>query len=80
MNGRLSGKTILATASGQGIGRAAALAFAREGAKVWATDINEEALATLPPLRLARHLPSVTVPTSSQRQASDNPSHLRTSR
>lgn len=49
MSGRLAGKTILATASGQGIGRAAALAFAREGAKVWATDINEETLATLVP-------------------------------
>lgn len=47
MNGRLSGKTILTTASGQGIGRAVALAFAREGAKVWATDVNEETLATL---------------------------------
>jgi len=47
MRGRLAGKTIFATASGQGIGRAAALAFAREGATVWATDINEEALATL---------------------------------
>lgn len=47
MSGRLAGKTIFATASGQGIGRAAALAFAREGATVWATDINEKSLATL---------------------------------
>ncbi|MDX9862003.1 MAG: SDR family oxidoreductase [Rhodospirillales bacterium] len=47
MSGRLAGKTIFATASGQGIGRAAALAFAREGATVWATDINEKTLATL---------------------------------
>jgi len=47
MSGRLAGKTIFATASGQGIGRAAALAFAREGASVWATDINEQTLATL---------------------------------
>ena len=47
MSGRLAGKTVFATASGQGIGRAAALAFAREGATVWATDINEQALATL---------------------------------
>jgi len=47
MSGRLAGKTIFATASGQGIGRATALAFAREGAHVWATDINEKSLATL---------------------------------
>lgn len=45
--GRLSGKTALLTAAGQGIGRATALAFAHEGANVIATDINEEALATL---------------------------------
>ena len=47
MTDRLAGKTIFATASGQGIGRACALAFAKEGATVWATDINEAALATL---------------------------------
>ncbi len=47
MTGRLENKTALVTAAGQGIGRATALAFAREGAKVWATDINEETLATL---------------------------------
>ena len=47
MTGRLAGKTIFATASGQGIGRATVLAFAQEGATVWATDINEETLATL---------------------------------
>lgn len=47
MSGRLTGKTIFATASGQGIGRATAAAFAREGANVIATDINEETLATL---------------------------------
>ena len=41
------GKTVLATAAGQGIGRATALAFARAGANVWATDINEDALSTL---------------------------------
>ncbi|MBT3361133.1 MAG: SDR family oxidoreductase [Rhodospirillales bacterium] len=47
MSGRLAGKTIFATASGQGIGRAAALAFANEGARVIATDVNPETLATL---------------------------------
>jgi 2-keto-3-deoxy-L-fuconate dehydrogenase len=47
MTNRLSGKTALITAAGQGIGRATALAFAREGARVIATDLNEEALASL---------------------------------
>ncbi len=47
MSGRLAGKTALITAAAQGIGRAAALAMAREGARVHATDINEEALASL---------------------------------
>jgi len=45
--GRLAGKTAFITAAGQGIGRAAALAFAREGAKVWATDVNAKTLAEL---------------------------------
>jgi 2-keto-3-deoxy-L-fuconate dehydrogenase len=55
MTGRLSGKIALVTAAGQGIGRAAALAFAGEGATVWATDINEPLVADLsrdrPPVR-----------------------------
>ncbi len=37
---RLQGKTALITAAGQGIGQASALALAREGAQVIATDIN----------------------------------------
>ena len=45
--GRLTGKTALVTAAGQGVGRASALAMAREGARVIATDINEAALAEL---------------------------------
>ncbi len=44
---RLEGKSCLVTAAGQGIGRASALAMHQEGAKVIATDINEEALADL---------------------------------
>ncbi|MBW8299446.1 MAG: SDR family NAD(P)-dependent oxidoreductase, partial [Hydrogenophaga sp.] len=40
-------KKALITASGQGIGRASALAFARAGASVVATDINAEALGSL---------------------------------
>jgi len=47
MTGNLAGKTVLATAAGQGIGRATALAFARAGATVHATDINEKLLAEL---------------------------------
>jgi 2-keto-3-deoxy-L-fuconate dehydrogenase len=47
MGGRLAGKTAVVTAAGQGIGRATAIAFAHEGATVWATDINRDALATL---------------------------------
>ena len=47
MAGRLQGKTALVTAAGQGIGRASAVAMAREGASVIATDVNEAALATL---------------------------------
>ena len=44
---RLADKTCLITAAGQGIGRASALAFAAEGARVIATDINPDALASL---------------------------------
>lgn len=43
----LAGKTCLITAAAQGIGRASALAFARAGGRVIATDINAEKLADL---------------------------------
>jgi 2-keto-3-deoxy-L-fuconate dehydrogenase len=45
--GRLAGKTALITAAGQGIGRATAEAFLREGAVVIATDLNIDAVATI---------------------------------
>ena len=44
MAGRLEGKVALITAAGQGIGHATALAMAREGATVYATDVNAKAL------------------------------------
>ena len=47
MTGRLEGKTAIITAAGQGMGRATVLAFLREGARVWATDIDAAKLETL---------------------------------
>ncbi len=47
MHMRLRGKRALVTAAGQGIGRATALAFIREGAQVIAADINQDALNAL---------------------------------
>jgi 2-keto-3-deoxy-L-fuconate dehydrogenase len=47
MSGRLLAKKCLITAAGAGIGRATALAFAREGAEVLATDVDIDALQSL---------------------------------
>jgi len=47
MSGRLAGKTAFVTAAAQGIGRASVLAFAAEGARVIATDVNEAKLAEI---------------------------------
>lgn len=47
MTNRLAGKTVLVTAAAQGMGRSAALAMAREGATVHATDIRDDLLGAL---------------------------------
>src|SRR3981189_1608121 len=47
MSNRLKGKRAFVTAGAAGIGRASAIAFAREGATVFATDIDEKGLASL---------------------------------
>ena len=47
MNCRLENKNIIVTAAGQGIGKATAIAFHKEGANVTATDLNEKTLIDL---------------------------------
>ena len=47
MTSRLAGRTAFVTAAGAGIGQATALAFAREGATVIATDLDPALLAPL---------------------------------
>ena len=51
---RLKNKVALVTAAGQGIGRAAAELFAKEGARVIAVDINPATLATLTAMETRR--------------------------
>ena len=51
---RLAGKRAFVTAAGQGIGRAAAEAFVREGATVIATDLDERLLEGMPGCRTQR--------------------------
>lgn len=77
MNQRLAGKTALLTAAGAGIGRAAALAFAREGARVIATDLNPGLLAALAAdaagLPLATQTLDVLDPAAIQAAAAQHP-------
>ena len=56
MAGRLQGKIVLVTAAAQGMGRAAAVAFEREGARVIATDLKDELLANLPSVMTKKRL------------------------
>ncbi len=46
-NGRFTGKTVIVTGAGSGIGQATALRIAHEGGKVIAADISSERLETL---------------------------------
>lgn len=54
MAGRLASKVAVVTAAGAGIGQAIAAAFAAEGATVWATDLNREALDGLKRVKRAK--------------------------
>ena len=65
----LKNKQVLITGAASGIGRAAVLAFAREGANIIATDINEAALKYVQ--REAERSASRAVPTRST--SSDEP-------
>lgn len=58
MTGRVANKNILVTAAAAGIGRASVLALLREGAHVWATDIDETGLAALASAAAAEGLKS----------------------
>ena len=55
----LEGKIALITAAEQGIGRASAEAFAKAGASVIATDINETALAELDGITAAQKINAI---------------------
>ena len=69
MAGRLAGKVAFVTAAAQGMGRGAALAFAREGAQDWATDINQQALSSLEQNSIRTRVLDVTEETAIERVA-----------
>jgi 2-keto-3-deoxy-L-fuconate dehydrogenase len=72
MGGRLEGRTAFCTASGAGIGRATAIAFAREGARVIASDIDMAALRDLGDHGIAEtHLLDVTSTAAVERTAKE---------
>lgn len=62
MGNRVAGKTIVVTAAAKGIGRASVLSLAAEGAQVWATDLDEAALADMQSaLPAGSHLQTATL-------------------
>ncbi len=70
MSGRLAGKVAFCTASGAGIGRATAIAFAREGARVIASDIDMASLKGLSEEGIAEtHILDVTSTQAVERTA-----------
>jgi 2-keto-3-deoxy-L-fuconate dehydrogenase len=69
MAGRLAGKTAFITAAAQGIGRATALAYAAEGARVIATDLNRDGLAPLAGPSITVHRLDATDPADIARVA-----------
>ena len=71
MAGRLQGKTAFCTASGAGIGRATALAFAREGARVIATDLDAGRLQGLRDAGVAECLPLDLLDTAAMNAMAD---------
>jgi len=72
MGSRLAGKTVLLTAAAQGIGRASALAFAEEGARVTATDVDAGKLAGISGVEgIETRLLDVTDPTAIEAAARD---------
>ena len=77
MAGRLAGKTAFITAAAQGIGRATALAYAAEGARVIATDVNEVKLADLGgPGITVQHLDVLDMAAITQAAAEAGPVHI----
>ena len=75
MSDRLKGKRAFVTAAAVGIGRACAVAFAREGATVFATDIDDPALAVARAARYPASLLDSVTPRRLQRffTAGDGP-------
>ncbi len=69
MVGRLAGKTAFITAAAQGIGRATAMAYAAEGARVIATDLNRDGLASLAGPSITVHRLDATDPADIARVA-----------